>query len=63
MLDLSFWWRMLEIRSDFVEDILHKSFGSLGGRCADNITFVAGVTALFLCQSVYVVEGKAAGES
>ena len=43
---------MLEIRLDFDEGILHKSFGSLGGRCADNITFIAGVTALFVRLSV-----------
>jgi hypothetical protein len=43
---------MLEIRSDFDEGILRKSFGSLGGRCAGNVTFIGGVTALFVCQSV-----------
>lgn len=49
---------MSEIRSDFDEDILRKSFGSLGGRCAGNITFIAGVTAMFVCQSVHVGGGR-----
>jgi hypothetical protein len=43
---------MLEILSDFGEGILRKSRGSLGGRCAGNIRFITGVTALFVCQSV-----------
>lgn len=43
---------MLEILLDFDEGMLRKSFGSLGGRRAGNITFIPGVTDLFVCQSV-----------